>query len=764
MKLKLTFLLLLFFYATANANLPMYSSRGVGGGGALSSYSISPYSNLRFVGTDMGTLYRSTDKGKTWQPINQKQISYNSDLTLSSDVGFSADPNIVFFADAGKNPKRSTDGGITWSKIPIPLIEDERILYWLGDSLHPKSLFCGTTEGLLKTNDSGLNWKRVKGVNGNSKGTTFIHEGKSNFIYHANETEIFISKDQGESFQSWYIIPGSKIRGFTGGSDQNGSTLAFIDSDGERACAWVKSAQDSNAEQKSSTVSECGYIWVQNDSSLPHLNAPHFKQIRKEAGRFIRMAENDSKTIYVTGGNWVRQYGSKIWVSKNAGASWSLVFQVYNWDQHPYQPWPREKLEYSAVGLDIGWDDNVPFSFSINQRNSAEIGSAGHYFLHLSKDYGEHWLAPFTQYADEGERTKGKRWKSNGLEVTSNLRLKFHPHSKKIGYASLADLGGLVTEDGGNSFRISKAKYNTNYDYAFDPEKQDRVFAASGSRHDFPLNINTPIKAEGGIFESNDRGRNWKRLTPDSEMFNRQFLSVAYDPIHKILYGGTQGSGIAKSKDQGKHWEWINTGFPNDEKVIPQLEIDPKDGSVFALLTGNAPEFKNNEETGIYILRPGRTKWEILRQNVRRPSGVSDDVPLWQFPSAFAIDFTDSKRNTYYLTDIENKGAWLASGVWKTTDHGKSWARVTQFTHPTSISIDPNNSKRIFVSGLHDLSEKWGQGGFLYSNDGGHSFKKSEKLPLLANLFSFTLDPSNPKNGFFLFFGGGIYYGPTSPQ
>jgi carbamoyltransferase len=43
------------------------------GGGAMAAYSISPYSALRFVGTDMGTLFRSTDGGHTWAPVSHAQ-------------------------------------------------------------------------------------------------------------------------------------------------------------------------------------------------------------------------------------------------------------------------------------------------------------------------------------------------------------------------------------------------------------------------------------------------------------------------------------------------------------------------------------------------------------------------------------------------------------------------------------------------------------------------------------------------------------------
>jgi len=60
-------------------------------------------------------------------------------------------------------------------------------------------------------------------------------------------------------------------------------------------------------------------MWICRVSQGDLEGGPRFVRTQKEGGRFIRMAENDPKTIYVTGGNLVRQYGTKVCVSNNAG-------------------------------------------------------------------------------------------------------------------------------------------------------------------------------------------------------------------------------------------------------------------------------------------------------------------------------------------------------------------------------------------------------------------------------------------------------------
>jgi hypothetical protein len=102
----------------------------------------------------------------------------------------------------------------------------------------------------------------------------------------------------------------------------------------------------------------------------------------------------------------------------------------------------------------------------------------------------------------------------------------------------------------------------------------------------------------------------------------------------------------------------------------------------------------------------------------------------------------------------------MASGIWKSTDRGARWTRSTQFTHPLSVAIDPVNPLVVHASGSHQLDGGWGKGGALYTRDGGESWSKNEKLPLAANLDGATPDPARPGNVFYLFFGGGMLYGP----
>lgn len=746
-----------------------YESRGIGGGGAMDSFSMSPYSNLWFVGTDMGTLFRSINNGASWDAISHSQTTFSYDLPNSATIGFSADGITVFHAYAGCFPQRSSDSGVTWEYIDSfweQLSEgssyydcwqssyNKRIRYWVGDSSNENIIYAGATTGLYRSSDKGLNWTKVFSSSEESVATVIDYSTVPNTIYHSTVKGIYRSEDNGLTFDLWHS---DDLHAMSGGYDQqNGLTLGYIDNDSS-ACS---------VQGFSSPAENCGYVWVSRDSGP-------FEKKSQYGGDFIQMAENDSQTMYITGATaWGSGagIGTSVWISHNAGESWTQTFQQYV-DHGPWYSWDPSLFEMSAVAYDVGLHDDGYHSFSVNRRNSQIVGGTENYFLHISKDYGKHWSSPFTQYADSGEPGPNKRWKSNGLEVTSTHSLKFHPKNSEVVYAGYSDIGGLVSEDGGDTWRITRIM-NTIYDHAFDPLDDKVVYAAASSYHDWPhggyKNVakNTPssINYVGGIYYSSDRGYNWQRLTPDNYEWSMPFLSVAYDSKNNILYGGTHGRGIARSKDNGKTWEWFNSGLSDSDLIIGQIEIDPQNSDAYIMLSGDAPHYSNKERTGIYRLRAGENQWELLRGIIHNPlnKDISDwSGALWNYPVHFAIDWNDDLRQTMWLTDVRIPTKYLAEGVWKTEDGGQNWYQKYWMPDPARITIHPEDSNIVYVSGIVDGSKfnEDLQSGAIYTTDGGVTWHENFDVPTHHIISDTTIDPTDVNKIFYSTFGAGMFYG-----
>ncbi|NCG19793.1 MAG: hypothetical protein GWP91_12360 [Rhodobacterales bacterium] len=704
----------------------------MGGGGATSALSFSPYADLWFVGTDMGTLFRSVDRGQSWWPVRHDQARFSNDLPNAAQLGFNANPDVVFHAPAGLDPLRSADAGEHWTSIDVNG-NTSRIRYWVEDPTDPDKMLAATEHGLEQSADGGLTWTHLVAGLGDARGSFLDHTASPATIWHATDSGIWRS-DDGVSFAPWHV---GAVQAFTGGRDGSGLLLAYLDRD-PTACSWSVIVN---------TLENCGQVHVSVDEGA-------FVATGQEGGDHLQMARNDSMTLYTTGSrSWESAYGTKVWRSLDRGASFDLIFHQQNWDVLPYAPWPASQLEYSAVGLDVGWWDGGYYHFEVGPTDADLIGGSGNFFIHLSENGGSYWQSAITELAQPGPAAEEMFWRSSGIEVTSVRRLRFHPTDPLFGLAATMDIGGQVTEDGGDSWRISRSTYNAIYDVAFDPANTDRAFIATGSIHDWPHEWHAmPLLAAGGIFETTDRGRTWTHLDP---AFNQQFLSVAYDPDTDTVYAGSQISGVAR-RIAGGPWEWINTGLGAGDLIVPQLEIAPVDGTVYLLLTGDYGTWSTRDRTGVYSRAPADASWTHLRGTVNHPPSVSQAYELWWYPTSFAIDLSPTgDRDTLFLTDQENNGQYLATGVWKSSDHGATWDRTTQYTHPWSVDIDPNNPSRVYASGTWS----WGEGGPLYSDDGGDSWQLDPSVPLSFNGNSVTVDPNDPGKVFRTFFGGGMWYG-----
>lgn len=732
---------------------PPYTPMGVGGGGALSGLSFSPYADLWFVGTDMGTLFRSVDAGQSWQPVAHDQATFSEDLSAAAPLGFLPDGKTVLHAAGGVAPRRSGNGGVDWT--PMPVFPTEALIrYWIEDPSRPGTVFAATDGGLVVSRDWGLTWAIVPGTAGYPVGTFIDTAGSVPVIHHATTTTLFRSADGGATFEPRLA---ASIRSFAGGRDASALTLAYIGSD-QPAC-----------------TAGCRQVLISTDDG-PFVPAQWRDEngglVDQEGGDHLRMARNDSRTIYVTGSSgWANQTGTKVWVSRDGRSFGPHVFLQLDWSKNPYAPWPADKLEWSAVGLDIGWNDGGYHSFAVHPLKSHLAGGTGQYFLHVTHDSGRTWRAPFTRHVpdDSGAtagRKPGDRWASTGLEVTSIRYLKFHPRVPSLGYACGCDHHSLVTEDGGASWRVVTRKYNSIYDIAFDPEAPDIAYVAAGSVHDWghhgnlsPLLCRCPNDARGGVFRLSDRGRRWDPVgTSEDDAMNTQCLSIAYDHARGILYAGTQGDGIFRL-DADNIWRPLVKGLGKGPHVVPQIEVDPADGTVYALLTGNADRWDNITRTGLYRLDPGGAVWQSMRGTLVPPRDVTVRERLLSYPMGFAIDLRPGgDRSTLYLVDADRNEQWYDTGLWRSRDRGATWRMVAQHTHARQVVIDPVDPSRVYVAGELSLDERWGDGGLMVYD--GSTVHHVTNVPLRANGWSVTPDPNDPAALFHTFFGGGMMRGP----
>ena len=453
------------------------------------------------------------------------------------------------------------------------------------------------------------------------------------------------------------------LKSFAGGrSPGEHLTLAVVNSNGS-ACSdgdWDTFSWNSDA-RRARHLAHCGDVLIQQAGGAWAVQGQAHGAYR------VHMAANDGWRMYTTGAReWDGGTGTRVRLAQTPSGGgeqfdFSTVFQQVD-VMDRYAKWPEDKLDYSGVGLDVGYDDGGYYVFSVNPLNFNEAGGSGNYFTHVTRNAGAKWESPFTQFAGCGVREPGQLWRSVGIEPTSNrllkvarrevrtrvpvvsvlptranlcvrlhLRSQFHPTDPKFGVSCTHDIAGLVTEDGGSRWRLLTIGINTIYDVAFDPSQPNTIIAVTGNLHDWPHMWYGDVHvANGNVLVSYNRGRSFLRLGGESSSgcdgcadMKRQFLSVAYDAAADIVYAGSHSIGVARLRgalygNDPTSWEWVQDGMYGEEApvssglIVPQIEVDSVDGTVYCILSGNknGAVITNQNRTG-EVLIVAHGAWRI---------------------------------------------------------------------------------------------------------------------------------------------------------
>jgi len=168
-------------------------------GGRIRSILIHPTEpNRMWLGSVSGGIWKTTDAGASWQPVNDLMANLN----ISTMVMQPNDPNIMYAGtgeEFGVNARgagvfTSTDGGLTWSQLPFTA--DWRYVNRLAISYSGSYILAATETGVWRSWDGGFTWAlnlpdtRVKDVDFNPVSDNYA-------VASGTEGKAWFSVDQG---------------------------------------------------------------------------------------------------------------------------------------------------------------------------------------------------------------------------------------------------------------------------------------------------------------------------------------------------------------------------------------------------------------------------------------------------------------------------------------------------------------------------------------------------------------------------------------
>lgn len=257
-------------------------------------------------------------------------------------------------------------------------------------------------------------------------------------------------------------------------------------------------------------------------------------------------------------------------------------------------------------------------------------------------------------------------------------------------------------------------------DIAVDPTLPDTIYAASAS---------------GGLWRSNDAGL---RFTPAWPADLPQAVGAVAITPDGVLFAGTGevgpgggsltygGTGLYRSTDRGVTWKQV--GLPASSR-IGRIVVDPSNPErIYVAAAG--PLYKAGGERGVYLSEDGGDTFTRVLAGDNDTTGAVDIAVDPQSPNVVYAATWDHLRQP-----SGRRYEGLGSGVYKSIDAGKTWARIgSPMLGPSpalgriGLAVAGDAAHTVYV--IASLNQ--GRHGFFKSADRGASFALASTDPNLV--------------------------------
>lgn len=723
---------------------------GLGGSGGMFSMAVSPLDPQRMIiNCDMSGAYTSHDGGRTWRTIHHKMLGSN---TRCCPVFHPTIANRVYAVSGGGGELRvSDDAGVTWRPLlkARPPWKGPVGLLYVAPGL-PESLLVGAGEAAYLTLDNGNTWHRCEGVEGAVVGAMLHRESPSgpalNFI--ATSKGVYRSPDLHRGYTPCQEgLPPGAVTGFSGGRE--GKTFRLYST---VACSMVEDKLTGGvyvSENAGDTWTSCmsGGLNVQTSRT------DQWAQGDIPQYRFIATTNEDANRVYVycTGTSYWPPNHSTVYRSDDSGKTWAAVF-------FSDPRFARRKLynvEDDYVSRQWGQREQAPpYSMVVCTGNPDVVAMCCSAWCLRTEDGGRKWRTCHTGSATDGDRG-GQAWQCNGLVVTTTWNYYIDPHQPTRHYICYTDIGFARSLDSGKTWiwqGQSLPWKNTVYELALDPTVPGRLWAAGSNTHDLPndnvISGRHRVIMQGGVAQSDDFGITWRKLDLPSAPCLSVLLDPTSPPDRRVLYASLFEKGVYKSSDGGKTWTASSRGLGHAQNMRCCKLSRAADGSLFVLITAKRMPSGGFtlDGVGLYRSTDTGTTW----------SKITASLPL-HWPKDFTIKPDDPK--TILLSAAETRGAAGEGGLYRTTDGGVTWKKLTQKGREHfGAFYHPNHPQWIYMT----LTEGAPESGLYLSRDDGTTWEPFATLPF-RNIQRVTFDPGCPKQIILTTFGSSILRGPEEP-
>ncbi len=613
--------------------------------------------NIIYIAAAQGGVWRTTDGGQTWEPLTDELPSISSGA-LAFEPG---NPNVIYYGtgemhfcgdcSSGDGLFKSTDGGLTWTKIAG---RDEVGYYISKIYVHPNDpnvILVASNRGVVRSTDGGQTWQVV--LSGSWVSDLVARPDDPDVIYAGMLFYgIYRSTDGG---QTWTRLSNglpaqnqfTRVQIAIAPSDPDVMYASFTDTDWMSLEGFYYS-------------NDGGASWTRRNGTPDYLYPQGFYD------HTIAVDPFDSRVVYAGGVYPYNFFYHGLMKSTNAGITWSDITVGSSGTLHP----DIHFLAFDAagdlwVGCDGGvWESTDGGNSWINHNADLEVTQ----FYTVAVSYTDPDIVQGGSQDNGTPRTEGTLdWDElSGGDGGSTAFLWDQP---SISFTSYVYLDPLYKFNGTTYLGQVTGPWSSS---------NDRASWANAPLVVDPVDPQTVYAGTYRVYKTTDGGANWSLISGDlTNGTDGYLLALAVAASNnRVIYTCSSDGRLYVTTNGGGSWTLRSPAAWIDNTEIKDIAVDPNDAQRVYVALGSAAQ--------VWMSTDGGQTWSDVSGN------LSSFDPRYIF--SLEVDFGVTPPVLYVGTK---------RGVYASFDGGSTWSRLDGLPYLDVYELYFNPNTKYLYAATH---------------------------------------------------------------
>jgi len=618
-------------------------------------------------------------------------------------------PNLFYFGATGGGVWRTKNGGRTWENISdgffggsigaIEVAVDDPNVIYVGGGEKTVRGNVSSGYGMWKTEDAGKTWKQVGLEKGRHIPRIATHPKNHQIVYAAVLGDIYKPSQERGVYKS---TDGGKTWNRKLFANENAGAVDLILDPNNPRILYASTWNVRRTPYSLSSGGEGSALWKSTDSGET------WKEISKNSGF-------PSDTLGIIGVTVSPLNSERVWAivenkekgglyrSDDGGDTWEYVNSDRDLRQRAWY--------YTRIYADTE-DENTVYVLNVRYHKSTDGGKTFDTYNAPHGDHHDLWIAPEDPnrmiIGDDGGAQVtydgGETWSTYYNQPTSQFyRVTTDDSFPYRIYVAQQDNSTLRIPHRTESWNIDEDDWEStaggeSAHIAIDPLNNDIVYGGSYDGFLTRYNHKTRTVRSVSVWPDNPMGHGAEAM---KYRFQWNFPIFFSKHNLKVLY--TASNHLHKTTNEGESWELISPDLTRNDPLKLGSSGGPitQDNTsveyyctIFAAAESPITEgllWTGSDDGLVHITRNGGKTWENVT-----PKGM----PEWMMINSIEPSRFDA--GTCYIAGTKYKTGDFAPYLYKTTDYGKTWKKITNgipAEHFTRVLREDETQKGLLYAG-----------------------------------------------------------------